>query len=122
MGYDIVLASLKLTMLRIEYKKIFNELVYEIDDPSPSDHGRLTKFKMGWLNAKSSKKTYTNKTLNKRLTWNNLGYRFVKELVDLNDSYIEEIYNFLVNKYIVNHKVSFENITKDTIFFAENEM
>ncbi|OBQ37153.1 MAG: hypothetical protein AN487_11070 [Anabaena sp. CRKS33] len=70
-------------MLRIKYKKIFNELVYEIDDPSPSDNGRLAKFKMGWLNAKSSKKTYTNKTLNKRLTWNNLGYRFVKELVDL---------------------------------------
>lgn len=101
------------------YEKIFNELVYERDDRNPPDNRRLAQFKVGWLNAKSSRKTYTNKTLNKRLTWNNLGYRFGTQLGNLDDSYIEETYNFLASKYIANHEVSLKDITKDTVFFAE---
>jgi predicted HNH restriction endonuclease len=84
------------------YQQIFSELLYERDDRSPPDARRQAQFKIGWENAASQKRTYTNKTLNSILTWNNLGYRFGLSLGKCSDTEIQAAYDFLAQEYQIN--------------------
>ena len=54
-----------------EIKKVFSELSYKEDKRKPPDNLRRGQFHRGW----NRRKPITEKTLNSRLTWNNLGYR-----------------------------------------------
>ena len=83
------------------YKKIFNEFVYDKDDRSPPDNRRRAQFKIGWENAVLQRRSYTDKTLNRILTWNNLGYRFGARLGYRSESEINEVYSFLAQRYLI---------------------
>jgi predicted HNH restriction endonuclease len=102
------------------YDSIFNELIYERDGRNPPNSHRLAQFKRGWLNATSQNKKYRDQTLNKRLTWNNLGYRLGTKLSYLDDVYIEEIYNFFAEKYIRDkNEIDLDVVNKEEIFLPE---
>lgn len=83
------------------YEKIFNELVYNKDDRSPPDNRRRAQFKIGWENAALKRRAYTSETLSKILTWNNLGYRFAAKLGQRSESEIDEAYDFLAQRYLI---------------------
>lgn len=82
------------------YKRIFSELVYDKDDRSPPDNRRRAQFKIGWNNAISQQKNYSDEKLSRILTWNNLGYRFGAKLGNRPEIEINEVYNFLAQRYL----------------------
>jgi len=101
------------------YEKIFSELVYDKDDRSPPDNRRRAQFKIGWDNAASQRKPYTDEKLNKILTWNNLGYRFGSKLGNCSESQINEAYDFLAQRYSVK---GVELSSPNTIQFFPDEV
>ena len=50
-------------------------LEYRIDDRDPPDDERRVQFRTGW-NRATNRKHMKDATLKRKLTWNNLGYRF----------------------------------------------
>lgn len=81
------------------YAKIFEELHYDHDGRHPPDRRKRAQFKIGWQNATLRQISYTKKTLDNELSWNNLGYRFGLRLGNQAESKIYEVYEFLAKRY-----------------------
>lgn len=94
------LGWIDLDQTTLRYKQIFSELVYEQDDRSPPDNRRQAQFKIGWKNAALKQRLYTQETLDSRLTWNNLGYRFGLRLGNQSEAEMSTAYNFLAQEYL----------------------
>jgi len=87
------------------YQKVFSKLVYDKDIRHPPDNRRRGQFISGWKNATLNQRHYVNQTLSV-LTWNNLGYRFGKELGDWSESEIKKVYEFVSRKYVITDYVN----------------
>ena len=82
-----------------EIRKVFEKLDYKTDHRREPDEYRYRKFRKGWEDATSDKdKAYTDNTL-KKLTWQNLGYRFGKHSVTRTPEYIREVFDYLALRY-----------------------
>ncbi|WP_236721413.1 HNH endonuclease [Trichormus sp. NMC-1] len=85
-----------------EVKHILDKIQFDIDERSSPDSRRWIQFKVGWRNSIS--KDY-NPIILKKLTWNNLGYRFGKELGYKSELEIKQIYDYLSEIYITTNNL-----------------
>jgi hypothetical protein len=82
-----------------EIREVFEKLDYKVDHRQEPDEHRFKKFHKGWQGATFNKdKSYTANTL-KKLTWQNLGYRFGKHLGSQTPEYIREVFDYLALRY-----------------------
>lgn len=81
-----------------DYEELLAQMSYEQDPRSPPDNYRRGRFRSGWRDATTRGKTYTDDTL-RRLTWNNLGYRFGKILGSRPLAQIDGAYSSLALLY-----------------------
>jgi hypothetical protein len=82
-----------------EIQDVFETLDYNVDHRREPDEHRFEKFRKGWQDAVSNKnKSYTANTL-KKLTWQNLGYRFGNNFRSQTPEYIREVFDYLAQRY-----------------------
>jgi hypothetical protein len=82
-----------------EIQDVFEKLDYNVDHRREPDEHRFEKFRKGWQDAVSNKnKSYTANTL-KKLTWQNLGYRFGNNFRSQTPEYIREVFDYLAQRY-----------------------
>ncbi len=84
---------------------IFLKLDYHVDTRQLPDHFRRERFKIGWEDATSKNKSYSDLSL-KQLTWQNLGYRIGKVLGHKSSNEIYKIFEY----YAYNYKQKDEEI------------
>jgi hypothetical protein len=78
---------------------LFCHRFYKVDHRREPDEHRFKKFHKGWQDSISNKdKSYTANTL-KKLTWQNLGYRFGKHFGSQTPEYIREVFDYLAQRY-----------------------
>ena len=119
---DLVVSALTQCSLPLKLIKVISlDKVAEIlnnaksvkDDRLFPDSDRKGAFKRGWTHALKPDRTYTDETLETRITWQNLGYRFGNELGPKETSEIEEVYNKLSILYRANRGIHDEQDAKD---------
>jgi hypothetical protein len=82
-----------------EIQDVFEILDYKVDHRREPDEHRFKKFHKGWQDSISNKdKSYTANTL-KKLTWQNLGYRFAKHFGQQTPESIREVFDYLAQRY-----------------------
>ena len=82
-----------------EIQEVFEKLDYNVDHRREPDEHRFKKFRKGWQDSISNKdKSYTANNL-KKLTWQNLGYRFGKHFGTQAPEYIREVFDYLALRY-----------------------
>ena len=78
-----------------EIRKVFSELSYKQDKRKPPENLRRGQFHKGW----NRRKPITEKTLNSRLTWNNLGYRMGQYFGSQSKEQIDKVFQVLADDY-----------------------
>lgn len=82
-----------------EIQNVFEKLDYNVDHRREPDEQKFKKFRKGWQDAVSNQdKSYTANNL-KKLTWQNLGYRFGKHFGSQAPEYIREAFDYLAQQY-----------------------
>lgn len=84
-----------------DHERLLSQLSYEQDVRNPPDNLRRARFETGWKDASIRNENYTAQTL-RRLTWQNLGYRFGREFGEQPSEEIEKAYRFLARLYTEN--------------------
>ncbi len=75
-------------------ERAFAEMKYDGDDRRAPDERRRARFRTGWADATKRSECYSVATL-KRLTWNNLGYRFGRQFGSVAPDQIDAVYQHL---------------------------
>ena len=83
---------------RAQVLSILARLSYAKCERESPDPDRQRRFKAGWRDAKRRPKPYTERTL-RRLTWQNLGYRFAQHLRGCGEEDIGTVYAILASVY-----------------------
>ena len=76
----------------------FNTLRYKDDWREPPDNRRRGQFKAGW-NRGVRGLNLSSRTLNARLTWSNLGYRYGRQYPSASEAKIEETWDVLSARF-----------------------
>ncbi len=77
-----------------EIERAFALMQYDGDDRRAPDERRRAHFRTGWEDATKRHEVYSEATL-KRLTWNNLGYRFGRQFGEASPDQIGGVYDQL---------------------------